>query len=209
MKLAPRSGPLENTAPLSPAPRVVAGARAHFFLHGFRGVTMDDLAAELRMSKKTLYTHFPSKTALLDAVIADKLNQVEADLRRLTDQAGLSFPERLQALLTCVRGHTEELQPAFLRDIRTEAPEVFTRLQERRCQLVQRYFGRLLGEGRQAGAVRRDISIELLVEILVGAVNTVMASALHEELGLTPRSAFTQITSVFLEGALVRPEAAA
>lgn len=207
MQPALRSSLSENSGPFSPAARVLAGARAHFFLHGFRGVTMDDLAAELRMSKKTLYAHFPSKTALLDAVTTDKLDQVEADLRRLTDQTGLSFPERLQALLACVRGHTEELQPAFLRDIRAEAPEIFTRLQERRRQLVQRYFGQLLGEGQRAGAVRMDVSVELLVEILVGAVNTVMASALPEELSLTPKSAFTQITSVFLEGALVRREA--
>ncbi|MGH7937854.1 MAG: TetR/AcrR family transcriptional regulator [Chthoniobacterales bacterium] len=34
--------------------RIVETARAHFFQHGFRNVTMDDLAAELRASKKTL-----------------------------------------------------------------------------------------------------------------------------------------------------------
>ena len=63
--------------------RIVAGARRHFFAHGFRGVTMDDLAEELGMSKKTLYAHFPSKTALLEAVIGDKLQRVEADLDRV------------------------------------------------------------------------------------------------------------------------------
>src|SRR5690349_13753943 len=47
--------------------RIVAGARCYFFAHGFRGVTMDDLAAELGMSKKTLYVHFSSKMVLLQA----------------------------------------------------------------------------------------------------------------------------------------------
>ncbi|MGN6719163.1 MAG: helix-turn-helix domain-containing protein, partial [Candidatus Binatia bacterium] len=47
------------------AERIVSAARAHFFAHGFRSVTMDDLAAELGMSKKTLYAQFPSKTELL------------------------------------------------------------------------------------------------------------------------------------------------
>jgi len=45
--------------------RILAGARRHFFANGFRRVTMDDLAAELGMSKKTLYAHFPSKQHLL------------------------------------------------------------------------------------------------------------------------------------------------
>ena len=48
--------------------RILAAAREHFFAHGFRRVTMDDLAQELGMSKKTLYAHFPSKTALLEAM---------------------------------------------------------------------------------------------------------------------------------------------
>ena len=58
-----------STAPIARPPaggepahrRIVAGARRYFFAHGFRGVTMDDLAAELAMSKKTLYAHFPEQ----------------------------------------------------------------------------------------------------------------------------------------------------
>nr|MBA3354117.1 helix-turn-helix transcriptional regulator [Blastocatellia bacterium] len=52
--------------------RVLEAARGHFFHHGFRNVTMDDLAAELGVSKKTLYAHFPGKDALLEAVLNDK-----------------------------------------------------------------------------------------------------------------------------------------
>src|SRR6266536_2863827 len=41
--------------------RIVDAARVHFFSNGFRSVTMDDLAEELGISKKTLYAHFPGK----------------------------------------------------------------------------------------------------------------------------------------------------
>ncbi|MGH7853681.1 MAG: helix-turn-helix domain-containing protein, partial [Candidatus Binatia bacterium] len=49
------------------AQRIVVAARNHFFAHGFRSVTMDDLADEVGMSKKTLYAAFPSKLDLLQA----------------------------------------------------------------------------------------------------------------------------------------------
>jgi len=49
--------------------RIVDAARGHFFSHGFRSVTMDDLALELGVSKKTLYAHFPGKFDLLEAVL--------------------------------------------------------------------------------------------------------------------------------------------
>src|ERR1700741_1877015 len=62
--------------------RIVSEARRYYMAHGFRGVTMDDLSSELGMSKKTLYAHFRSKTALVEAVILDKATGLEAELGR-------------------------------------------------------------------------------------------------------------------------------
>ena len=45
--------------------RILAAARRLFFAHGFGRVTMDEIASELAMSKKTLYRHFASKEAAL------------------------------------------------------------------------------------------------------------------------------------------------
>src|SRR6266436_1564863 len=72
--------------------RIVEAARAHFFNHGFRSVTMDDLAAELGISKKTLYAHFASKTVLLEAVLADKFASVSSTLERITREHPHDFP---------------------------------------------------------------------------------------------------------------------
>ena len=72
--------------------RIVDAARAHFFSHGFRSVTMDDLAEELGISKKTLYAHFPGKFDLLEAVLADKLTGVEATLKEVTRAHPGRFP---------------------------------------------------------------------------------------------------------------------
>jgi len=184
--------------------RIVAGARRHFFAHGFRGVTMDDLADELAMSKKTLYAHFSSKTALLEAVIADKLGRVEADLKSVMDEEAADFPARLHAMLGSMRVQTDEIQPAFIRDVQREVPELFALVQNGRRKLIQRYFGKLLRDGRKAGTIRRDIPTELMIEILVGAVDAIINPARMGELALTPRTGFSHIISVFLEGVLVR-----
>src|SRR5437660_9503216 len=79
--------------------RIVGAARVHFFSHGFRSVTMDDLAEELGISKKTLYAHFPGKFDLLEAVLADKFASVEAMLKELTRTDALNFPATLRELL--------------------------------------------------------------------------------------------------------------
>jgi len=192
------------TAAAGDRERILAGARLHFFAHGFRSVTMSDLAGEIGMSKKTLYVHFSSKTALLDAVIDDKLARTQADLGAVVDDEELVFAERLERLLASLRSHLAEIQPAFVRDVRKEAPELFARIQQGRRRLIQRCFGKLLDEGRKAGAVRNDIPVKLLTEMLIGTVDAMVVPARIEELGITPRTALTQIVTVFLEGVLVR-----
>src|SRR5215468_6549151 len=102
---------------LSVRQRIVDAARAHFFNHGFRNVTMDDLAAELGISKKTLYAHFPGKDALLDAVLRDKLERVRGTLRQATKDPRQEFPALLRNLLAGLQRELEELQPPFLRDM--------------------------------------------------------------------------------------------
>jgi AcrR family transcriptional regulator len=204
-----RSAPphLKSHSPVLPDP-VFAGilkiARAHFFLHGFRSVTMDDLAVEMGVSKKTLYAHFESKTALLQAVMRDKMSSVEADLERATSGCRDDFPARLQALLSCLRTHTDEIGEAYVRDVRRDAPELFALVQQRRRELIQRHFGRLLQDGRKAGMIRKDIPAAMMIEMLLGAVDAVVNPAKMGELETTPKAAFQQIITIFLEGVLTR-----
>jgi AcrR family transcriptional regulator len=182
--------------------RIVSGARRHFFANGFRHVTMDDLAGELGMSKKTLYAHFPGKNDLLKAVLRDKFAEVDADLDRLVHASAADFPAALRELLAGVQRHTSEIQPHFIRDIRRGAPELFQLVEERRRGIIQRHFGRLFAEGRKAGVIRTDISTRLLIEILLGAVQAVINPPKMAELGLTPRTGFASIIKVVLHGVI-------
>jgi TetR/AcrR family transcriptional regulator, cholesterol catabolism regulator len=184
--------------------RIVAHARSYFFAHGFRGVTMDDLAGELGMSKKTLYAHFPSKMALLQAVMGDKLTAVETDLEKAMAATEGDFPASLQALLACLRSHTEDISAAYVRDVRREAPELFMQVQERRQALIQRFFGKLLQDGRKAGMIRRDIPATMMIEMLLGAVDSIVNPTKMGELGSTPKVAFYQIITIFLEGVVIK-----
>ena len=183
----------ENSA----AQRIVTAARRHFFAHGFRSVTMDDLAEELGMSKKTLYAFFPSKDALLRSVLLDKFRSVELDLDRVASASSTDVQ-----LLACVQWHAEEIQPPFVRDIRREAPEMFQLVQSRRRDVIQRHFGKILDEGRKAGIFRKDISTRLMIEILLGATEAIMNPPKMAELGLTPKIGFLNIITVVLEGVL-------
>jgi AcrR family transcriptional regulator len=184
--------------------RILAVARQHFLAHGFHRVTMDDLADELGMSKKTIYAEFASKTALLEAVLFEKFRSIEEELEVITEQCSTDFSTGLERLLACVQRHTDEIGPPFLRDMQREAPELFKLVQARRRKIIQHYFGLLLGEGRRAGLIRKDVPVDLIIEILLGAVEAIVNPARLAELDLSPRDVITPILSVILEGALTR-----
>lgn len=186
--------------------RVVEAARAHFFSHGFRNVTMDDLATELGISKKTLYAHFTGKTALLEAVLADKFASVSSALERITREHRGDFPAALHQLLAGMQRELDEIKPPFVRDMRLKAPDAFKAIERRRGEMIQRYFGKLFIDGQRTGMLRRDVPGKLMIEILLGAVQAIMNPPKIEELGLLPKSAFTGIINVVLEGVLLRKE---
>ncbi|MGH7231039.1 MAG: TetR/AcrR family transcriptional regulator [Nitrospiraceae bacterium] len=181
--------------------RIITAARRHFLAHGFRRITMDDLAEELGMSKKTLYACFPSKAALLEAVLLDKFRSIDADLRQITSDCS-DVSAALHRLLACMRRHTEEIQPPFVRDIQREAPNMFQLVETRRRDVIQRHFGKLFDEGRRTGIIRKDIPTKLIIEILLGATEAILNPPKMAELDLTPKTGFSAIIKVILEGVI-------
>ena len=182
--------------------RIVEAARAHFFSHGFRSVTMDDLAEELGISKKTLYAHFPSKIALLEAVLADKFAGVEAKLTEISRVYPHDFPTALHELLATMQRELDEIKPPFVRDMRQKAPHVFKTVERRRAALIERLFGKLFIEGQRTGMVRKDVPARLMIEILLAMVQTILNPPKMEELGMMPKEGFSGIVKIVLEGAL-------
>ena len=182
--------------------RIVDAARTHFFNHGFRSVTMDDLAEELGISKKTLYAHFPGKFDLLEAVLADKFKGVEAMLKQVTRAQPHDFPATLRELLAGTQRELDEIKPPFVRDMRQKAPQVFQVIERRRAALFQQYFGNFLLAGQRTGMVRKDVPAKLIIEILLAIVQAIMNPAKMEELGMMPKDGFTGILKIVLQGAL-------
>jgi AcrR family transcriptional regulator len=182
--------------------RIVDAARVHFFSHGFRSVTMDDLAAELGISKKTIYAHFPGKFDLLEAVLADKFAGVEAMLKKVARARLHDFPATLRELLAGTKRELDEIKPPFVRDMRQKAPDVFKLVERRRAALIQHHFGKFFVEGQRAGMVRKDVPTKLIIEILLALVQSIMNPPTMEELGMMPKEGFTGILKIILEGAL-------
>ena len=165
---------------------------------------MDDLAAELGISKKTLYSHFPGKIELLEAVLADKFAGVETKLNEVMRAHPHDFSTALHELLVNTQLELDEIKPPFVRDMRQKAPQVFKVIERRRAALIERFFGKLFIEGQRTGMVRKDVPVKLIIEILLTIVQAIMNPVKMGELGMMPKDGFAGILKIVLEGALTR-----
>ena len=163
---------------------------------------MDDLAAEVGMSKKTLYAHFDSKTDLVEAVLNEKFDGLDQELDDIVGKRSKDVVRGLQELLECMQRQIEEIQPPFVRDVRREAPEIFELVKKRRSAAIRRCFVAILENGRKAGIVRNDFSLEVAIEILLGATDAIINPTKLAELKITPTEAYRVILALFLDGVL-------
>ena len=58
-----------------------------FYAEGFHATGIDRVVAEAGVARMTLYNHFPSKEALIEAVLARRYERYLDDLRRATNEA--------------------------------------------------------------------------------------------------------------------------
>ena len=182
--------------------RVVSIARQHFLQRGFRGVSMDELAGALGMSKRTLYELFPAKKALIEAVIQQKFSQIETELEAISVAKSADFLYSAKEVLACIHRHTSEVQPAFVHDIQRQAPEIFSLIEKKRRALIERHFERLIKRGQASGNIRADVPSRFFVEMLLAGVSAIVTPAKMEELGMTPRNGLMTVFSVVFEGLL-------
>jgi AcrR family transcriptional regulator len=179
--------------------RILEKAEQFFLTHGYSRVTMDDIATELRMSKKTLYRHFSSKEALGEAAITASVSRLGGELSTLLEDGRLDFDERLEGFVRTVTGRYGR-SATVLRDLQRDAPSLWQRLLELRRESVHARFGQLLANGVAAGAIRADVEPRLVLRMVLTLVDQLLRPDVLAELELSAEQLFPRMLGVMLDG---------
>lgn len=195
--------PTSPTATEDPAvARILRQAREHFFAHGYCSCTMDDLAAELGMSKKTLYVHFAGKDEIMRAVLGQLSGEIRAEAEALLINRHLAFAEKLRGFAEGMVQRLALLNPRTLRDLQRFAPDLYAITVEMREKNIPYIFGRFIEEGQLAGKVRTDVNAAFAVEFFLQAMQGLVQPSTLDRLGLVPRDLLPRAIDLFFGGLL-------
>lgn len=155
--------------------QILNKAKELFFKWGFNKVTMDELALELGMSKKTIYNHFEGKSEILKQVVYDLKTELTAGVDRILINEDLNFVEKLTSILFFIGDKLSGVEAQFITDLRKSHPELSKELDNYKKEAAFNRFSSLLDEGIRNGCVREDIDKGIVVVLYASIIDWVVS----------------------------------
>ena len=139
--------------------RIVDVAVKSFSIHGIKSITMDDIAASLGISKRTLYEVFPDKETLLEECILKEQQEADVFIQKVLKTSS----NVLEVLLKCYLRSIEKFHATnkrFFEDIKKypRAYELMKRDNNRSLDDIIRFFK----EGVTQGIFRDDVNFAII-----------------------------------------------
>jgi AcrR family transcriptional regulator len=182
--------------------RILDAAQKQFLIYGFTKVTMDEIAAKIGMSKKTIYKFYPGKVDVVNAIADKMLAEAEEGLRNIVRDTRVGFIEKLRNMMTFVGLHLSKLSQPLIEDIRQNAPQLWEKISDYRKKSIYKNFGSLIREGRQKGIFRSDVDEHLVILIYVYIVQNIINPETISQLPLTAPQVYEHVIKVIFEGIL-------
>lgn len=182
---------------------IVEAASRLFLSPGPGRVSMDDLARELGMSKKTIYRHFPDKHSLLTAVVDRQFAAIERTLITAAENAeDTPFSEQVQRFLLAAFSALGRIGAAQLALGRGDAV-LRQRVEQRIDAVIYQRLDELFQNAHRRGLL--SAPPELLGEITRGALERLLNSRLPRDLNYTVADLLRATVDTVLYGA-IRPD---
>ena len=140
---------------------IVETALGMYERYGIRSVTMDDVAAEMSISKKTLYKYFDNKADLVHHCGEILFQKIHGSLMEVVKSAESAIDE-LFAVDKVLWRMMEKHNPSMRFQIQKYYPKTFNHLFEGRHEMIQQLVSQNIERGKKDGCFREDADTEVI-----------------------------------------------
>lgn len=144
-----------------------------FITFGSRSFTMDELAKELGMSKKTIYSCFKNKEELVSESLSFFIERIKQEME---ETIAKETDPLLKIILIYQIGfnYFEHFKPSFIFSIKKYYPKADAVFESFRDDIVNHKVRNLLLEAQYTGIFRKEIDIDLVCELYFLRVENVV-----------------------------------
>ena len=132
---------------------------------GIRSVTMDDVAQEFGISKKTLYQYFKDKADLVSQVVDYYLNNLMMNVNASKDVNAIDF-------YFALRSHISKILKYFNNniefDLKKQYPQLFKKVHKIKREKIFMNTVSNINKGMETGFYRKGLDVELIAKLQVG-----------------------------------------
>ncbi len=141
--------------------RILLKAEELFMQYGIRSVSMDDIANNLGMSKKTLYQYFADKDELVDAVVDGHIKEIQGDCVDCRKDARDAVHE-IFILMERVMEEFSNMNPMLLHDLEKFHFRAYQRFRDHKDKFLLQVIRNNIEWGVKEELYRADINIDVM-----------------------------------------------
>lgn len=179
--------------------RILEGALNVFKAKGPK-FTMDDIAAEMKMSKKTIYTVFNDKNELMCEMVDYAFDLIKAAEDKIYNDSSLSTVEKLRAILVVLPENYYGYDFAAMHQLAEKYPKAYQKLTLRLENGWEKTFD-LLKKGEEEGSIT-DVNLPMFKLIYEASIERILSGDFLKENNMEYPEALKYIVEVMVDGIL-------
>jgi len=179
--------------------RILNKARELFFSFGIRSITMDDIAHQMGVSKKTIYQFYADKNQIVEKVICDLIAGHGSKVEALFQDADHAVHEVI--LQTQVIADIfQSIKPGVFFELQKYFPDTWTLLDGHKSNCVLQGIIKNLQRGVMEGLYRPGIDIPTIAHIRLVQINSVLNLQDFPTDKFNYQTILNQLTELYLYG---------
>ncbi|MBS1666831.1 MAG: TetR/AcrR family transcriptional regulator [Bacteroidetes bacterium] len=179
--------------------RILVKATELFMRYGIRSITMDEIAAQLGISKKTIYQFYADKDEVVDAVIGEEIKQNEEECIHFRNDSEDAVHEVLMATVE-MEEMLKGMNPLIMYDLEKHHPRTFKRFKDFKQQFLFTAIKGNLKRGIEEGAYREEIDIEIVTRYRIESIFMVFNPDIFPHNRYRIHDVLNEIAYLFLYG---------
>ena len=141
--------------------KILTGAEALFLRYGFKSITMDDIARELGISKKTLYQYFTDKNDLVNQAVENHLS-IEKESCLQLEESEKDPIAYLLAISNNFSSEEKHINPAVLFDLKKYFKEAWDKIELYSKEFIYGQVLQNLQQGKSKGLYRKEMNEKII-----------------------------------------------